>query len=212
MARLLTLIVCVIASLIYAISLFEQLSNLTGLGGNTFWFLVGALIQGIIYLWARPSFILLVLFHELNHAIVGWLMGAQIRSVEASANTGGAVQYDYKYSWGQEMISLAPYFFQPIPLVLAGVKAMVRTTFDPLICVLMGATWLWFYFDLATTLQVSQTDITKTGTGLSLMLIVTMNLILTGIVLCSIAPETSVAGFLWDGPVGLYRLVVGLWN
>ena len=160
MFRFLTAIACVVILPVYGFSLYAQLSQVLNLGGNVFWFLCGALMLGIFYLLARPSFILLVLLHELNHAIVGWLMGARIRSLEASDTAGGAVKYDFEYAWGQEVISLAPYFFQPIPLVLSVIKAMIRSAFDPLICFAMGATWAWFYFDLGTTFQAPQLDIT----------------------------------------------------
>lgn len=207
MFRFLTAIACVVILPVYGFSLYAQLSRVPDLGGNVFWFLCGTLVLGIVYLLARPSFILLVLLHELNHAVVGWLMGARIRSLEASDTAGGAVKYDFEYTWGHEIICLAPYFFQPIPLALVVVKAMVRSAFDPLICFAMGVTWAWFYFDLGTTFQAPQLDITKAGTAFSLLVILAMNLVFTGIVLCSVSPETSVIGFLWDGPVALYRLL-----
>ena len=192
---------------IYGFSLVDQLLRIPDLSGNVFWFLCGGLVLGIVYLFAQPSFIRLLLQHELNHAIVGWLMGARIHSVEASDSAGGAVKYDYDYSWGQEMISLAPYFFQPVPLVFVGIKAMARAAFDPLVCFLLGVTWAWFYFDLWTTLQAPQTDITKSGAKFSWLVIVAMNLLFSGIVLCSISPKTSVVGFLRDGPVKLFGML-----
>jgi len=185
---------------IYGCSLYWQLNNIPDLSGNVFWFLVGVLILGIVYLSARPSFVLLVFLHEFNHAIVGWLMGARIHSLEASDSTGGAVRYDFEYRWGKEIISLAPYFFQPITLVLVGVKGISQTVFDPLVCFLLGVAWAWFHFDLWTTLQVPQTDITKTGTFFSWLVIGAMNLLISGLVLCSISSHTSMSGFLFYGP------------
>ena len=208
MFRILTYVVCGAIIPVYTFSLYLQLSSVPDLSGNVFWFLAGTLILGIIYLWARPSFILIVLLHELNHAIVGWLMGARIHAVQASDRTGGAVEYDYEYGWGREFIALAPYSFQPIPLAFVGVKAMVQTIFDPLICFLLGATWAWFYFDLGTTFQAPQQDIARAGRAFSILVICAMNLVFSGIVLCSVSPEASVLGFLRDGPVALFQWVV----
>lgn len=192
---------------IYGFSLFCQLSGIPDLSGNVFWFLSGSFILGIVYLWARPSFILLVFLHEFNHAIVGWLMGARIRSLEASDTVGGAVKYDFDYKWGKEIISLAPYFFQPITLLFVGVKAISQEAFDPLVCFLMGIAWAWFYFDLGTTLQVPQTDISKTGVLFAWLVIATANLLLSGIVFCAVSPQTSISGFLFDGPKTIWMIL-----
>ena len=196
---------------IYGLSLYWQLGSIPDLGGTVFWFLAGALILGIVYLWARPSYILLVFLHEFNHAIIGWLMGARIRSLEASDTIGGAVRYDFDYKWGKEIISLAPYFFQPITLLFVGIKAISQEAFDPLVCFLIGITWAWFCFDLGTTLQAPQTDISKTGALFSWLVIVAANLLLSGIVLCSVSPQTSISGFLLGGPKQVWSYGIEFW-
>jgi hypothetical protein len=190
-------------------SLVLELAPIQDLGGNVFWFLSGALILGIVYLWAQPKFILLVLLHELNHAIVGWLMGARIRSVEASDTVGGAVNYDFDYRFGREVITLAPYFFQPIALLLVGVKEIVREGFDPMICFLIGVVWSRFYFDLGNTLRVPQTDITSNGRGFSTIVILAMNILITGIILTAVAEVTSPGRFLIERPSALIELIRG---
>jgi hypothetical protein len=207
--RLLTFGVSVLAIPVLGASLCRQLLLVPDLSGNVFWFLSGALVVGIVFMWRGPSLIRLVVVHELSHAVAGWLMGARVRSIEASDSRGGAVQSELE-SWGGEVISLAPYFIQPVTLVLIGVKALARPVFDPFLCLAMGAAWAGFYFDVWTTLRVSQPDISDTGGPYSVVVLVALNLLISGLVLASVSPDTSVSGFLVDGPVAIWTRAVAL--
>lgn len=178
--------------------------------GNTFWFLIGAIVMGLYYaLWGARSFRMAAL-HELNHAIMGWLWGADVKSLGASGRMGGMVQYGNREVFGHELVTIAPYFFQPVTLSLAAVRLMVRPEFDPWICAPMGAMLVMFYWDLAMTITTSdrtQDDIEKVGKRFASLTIIAMNLLITGAILCAVAPETSVQGFLWHGPGILYHTI-----
>ena len=206
MFRLVSTVVSAIVIPSLGFSLWLQLRQIPDLGGNVFWFLSGALLMGITFCAAGPSVIRLVVMHELNHAIVGWLLGARVHSVAASDTEGGAVESEL-YSWGGELISLAPYFFQPVTLLLLAVKGIAVPTWGPALCFLLGLAWAGFYFDLWTTLRVPQTDILRIGRGFSLIVLGALNLLISGTVLSSISEHTSIAGFLVNGPTAIWETV-----
>lgn len=208
MFRLVTTVVSAILIPSMGFSLWLQLRQVPDLGGNVFWFLSGVLVMGITFYAAAPSVIRLVVMHELSHALVGWLLGARVHSVVASDTEGGAIESEFD-SWGGELISLAPYFFQPASLLLLVVKGIAVPTWGPALCFLLGLAWAGFYFDLWTTLRVPQTDITRTGSRFSLLVIVALNLLISGAVLSSISEDTSVVAFLIDGPTVIWETLCG---
>lgn len=210
MSRLIAAVICAGLALMYGYSLMAQLVRVPWPpAGNAFWFLAGAAGMGGYYAWRGEQSFRMVALHELNHAMMGWLLGAGIKSLGASGRMGGMVHYDDRRVWGKTLVILGPYFFQPITLLLAGMRLMVRPEFDPWICVPMGAMWAMFYWDLFATLYGrTQDDIAKVGKGVAMPVILAMNLVVSGVVLCAVSPETSVREFLWDGPAALYQMAL----
>lgn len=210
MSRLIVIVVCAGIALVYGYSLVAQMMRVSWPpAGNAFWFLAGVLGMGGYYAWRGGQSFRMVALHELNHAMMGWLLGAGIKSLGASGRMGGMVQYDDRRVWGKTLVILAPYFFQPIALLLAVVRLMVRPEFDAWVCVPMGAMWAMFYRDLFATLHGrTQDDIEKVGKGVAALVIFSMNVVVSGVILCAVSPETSVRGFLWDGPMAVYQMIL----
>ena len=211
--RLIAGAVCALILPVYGYSLWAQLRQVPDLSGNRFWFLAGALLWGIVW------FLLLERFqgartkqHELNHWLWVELMGGRFHSLQAGRR-GGMVRYLYPYAWGQEVITLAPYFFPLFALPLLAIKLMVQPEYEPWVCAFLGMAWAWFYLDLAHVLTnhvagvAVQEDLSESGRHFSTLVILAMNLFFTGMIWTGLSTETSISGFLKDGPVELYRFL-----
>lgn len=191
-----------------------QLARVPDLGGNRFWFLSGVLLWSIVWVafCRRNSFeFVRTVRHELTHYLWAELMGGKSHSMEMGRRRG-VMRFVYPYSWGKEVIDLAPYFFPLYSLHTVAVKLMVQPPFEPLVCLVLGIAWSWFYLDLGYILRkhftTSQTDIEEAGPKFAALVIISMNLLATGIVWSSLSAETSVKSFLVDGPVMLYHFIL----
>ena len=210
--RVLTGAVFGLVAPVFGYALYLQLARVITLSGRPFWFLCGALVTGIFYLLVPRSLFWMVWVHESTHAFVAWLLGARLEGLEANIRRGGVVHYRFeKDVWGQEFVSLAPYFVQPVSLLACGVLTLAAPWAHWWLSLLAGAGVGYFYFDMIYTLSVPQTDITKTGTGYSTLIILGMHILWTGTVLCVIFPETTVPGFWVDGPAQVWMRVAAVW-
>ncbi|MBT4502801.1 MAG: hypothetical protein HOC74_34025 [Gemmatimonadetes bacterium] len=200
MFRAIVLLCCVVVIPVYGYSAGVELLKISDpLDGDPFWFLAGALLAWTAYLLRPVSLLRLVLLHELSHSLVGWLLGARVVEIDASGQSGGKTIYDYPFTRGRELIALAPYYLQIVPLLLVALKTIVRTSFHPALSFAVGFAWLGFFFDLWITLKAEQTDILKTGAVFSSIVIFAANIVVSGVVLTSVSSATSPLAFLWTG-------------
>jgi hypothetical protein len=214
--RLISGLVCALILPIYGFSLYTQVAQVPDLRGNRFWFTAGVLLWSMIWVLCFKSVRLRFAYglqHELNHYVWVELMGGKSHSLEMGRR-GGGTRYVYPYTWGREVIDLAPYFFPLFALLLLAVKLMVRPVYEPLVCVFLGMSWIWFYLDLGYVLVKHlqgdgpnrQKDLVDSGPFFSTLVISTMTLFFTGLVWSGLSVETSIKGFLVDGPRALYQL------
>lgn len=208
--RAIVALVCLVLIPVYGYSGWTELSRLQDpLAGQVFWFVVGALVAWTAYLWRSVSVLRVVLLHELSHAIVGKLLGARVGEIGASAMQGGVTRFQYGYRNGTEFIALAPYYLQVVPLTLLAVKAIAIEPLQPVLAAAIGFAWWGFHCDLWLTLRAPQADITESGRLFSWAVIVTANILISGVVVTGAMPELSSERFLWTGaPSELWELLI----
>ena len=212
--RLISGAVCALALPVYGYSLYIQLRQIPDLSGNRFWFVAGALLWSIAWFLFPERFeSARTKQHELNHWLWVELMGGRFHSLQAGAR-GGVVRYIYPYEWGREVIALAPYFFPLFALPLLGLKLLVQSAYEPWVCLFLGGAWAWFYLDLGYLLKhhlngtAVQTDLTESGALFSTLVLLGMNLFFTGMIWSGVSAQTSVGGFLREGPIEFYRFLL----
>jgi hypothetical protein len=193
---------------VYGFSFYNQISLSPSFDGRPFWFFCGALLTTIACLIKPPSLFWMVWAHETTHAFVAWLLGATLEKQDVDARRGGLVRYHFeKHMWGQDFISLAPYFFEPISLLVCGIIAIAMPSTHWWLSFIAGIGPGWFYYALGFTLQVPQTDISKTGRLFSFLVIAGMHILWLGTVLSVVFPKARVVGFWYDGPFMIWEHV-----
>ena len=202
---------------LYGYALIAQLGRLPNWSGTVFWFLAGALLQGMFWLVlsGHPRLLFLRnLHHELNHYVWCVLMGANDVQLTVGSRGGWVRAVFPEDRWGREISDLAPYFFPLFALPLAGIHAMVRPPSNPVLAWAVGWCVSWYYFDLGYILighaagKRSQNELVRHGKLFAFLLITALNLLFTGIVLCAVYDPTSVGGFLFGEPQNFYNLLV----
>ena len=193
--------------IIYGYSLALQLIEITTISGKPFWFLAGGIVAAILYLSFPRSLFWLVWIHESTHAFVAWLLGAKLERFEADWRTGGFVNYSFaNETWGPEFVALAPYYLQPSSLIACLGISFATPSAHWWLSILAGAGTGYFLLDLLFTLRAPQTDIRKWGIVYSLLIVLALNLLITGTILCTIFPQTSLTGFWVRGPIDTLQL------
>lgn len=161
-----------------------------------FWFFsLGVLI------WLVPFFMLprpvtcYVFGHELTHAIWVWLMGGRVSEFRVTAK-GGHIMADKINTW----IALAPYFFPIYSLLAIAVYGLAglfwdMTPFQPVLFMLIGATWAFHVTFTLWMIPKGQSDLAYGGMFFSLIVIYLLNLALLSIFLIVASPSISWMGF-----------------
>jgi hypothetical protein len=131
-----------------------------------------------------------VLAHELTHALWGWVMGANIKRMRISKNSGSVTLTKSNF-----LVALAPYFF-PLYTVLVILGYYVLSiffdlrTYEPFWLGLVGLTWGFHLTFTITTLMTHQPDIRENGRLFSYALIYFMNVFGIGLWIVMVASPT----------------------
>jgi len=164
-----------------------------------FWFFsLGVLI------WMVPFFMLprpvtyYVFGHELTHAIWVWLMGGRVSEFKVSAD-GGHILANKINTW----IALAPYFFpiySLLVIVIYGIAGIFwdMTPFQPVLFMLIGATWAFHITFTVWMIPRGQSDLAYGGMLFSLVVIYILNVTLLSVFLIIASASISWSGFVKD--------------
>jgi hypothetical protein len=131
-----------------------------------------------------------VLAHELTHALWGWVMGASIKRMRISNNSGSVTLTKSNF-----LVALAPYFFPLYTvLVILGYYTLSiffnLRTYEPFWLGLVGLTWGFHLTFTITTMLQHQPDIRETGRLFSYALIYFMNVFGIGLWIVTVASPT----------------------
>ncbi|HXC65034.1 MAG TPA: M50 family metallopeptidase [bacterium] len=165
-------------------SLGRQLWELPWGQGMLPWFAGGFVLYLLVqvFFW-RPLF-LYVMGHELTHALAAVLQGGQADDLRVSTK-GGMV----KVNRSNFIVNLAPYFFPIYTAAACAIWAVAADRFKPALSGLVGLT-LAFHFALTFySLKQHQSDITEVGWLFAIPLIVSLNVVISALVLRLMAGE-----------------------
>lgn len=157
-----------------------------------------------VVIWLVPFFMLprpvtcYVFGHELTHAIWVWMMGGRVSEFKVSAS-GGHILADRINTW----IALAPYFFPIYSLLVIGIYGLCgliwdMTPFQPVLFMLIGATWAFHITFTLWMIPRGQSDLAYGGMFFSLVIIYMLNLALLSVFLIVASPMTTWLGFAKD--------------
>jgi len=182
----LTLIICIILTVILVGLLFNKMKDLPRIEGQLLWFIIGILIGVIFILISSKRIVNNILLHELTHALWAKIFRADVGTIMASKRRGGYISHKGTLRWALPLVSLAPYFFPLIPLVLILLKLLVKPVYLQPFAFLIGFTLLLFYYDLYRTLKVPQQDIKETGVAYSVAFMIFSNIFFLCVILFSL--------------------------
>jgi hypothetical protein len=150
--------------------------------------------------------------HELVHAILARLCGYRIREFKFTRH-GGYVAYSKPNARGNILITLGPYLFPLIPILLTLLAAIFRGWPQGILVFVLGVS---LGSHLAGTAEEAliQYDVRQAGLFLSLVLILSTNLMLLSLVMSIVSPgRISFTGFLessWELDLWYFRWLLGL--
>lgn len=157
-----------------------------------FMFLLGFLSYIVIHVLFYRPIILHVFGHEITHALVNWIFGGKLKSLQVSEK-GGSVSVDKN----NFIITLAPYFFPIYTLLVLLVYFIVDIKYVGYIIFLIGFT---LAFHLALTfhsLKEKQSDFKEYGFIFSLSFIFFMNMVILSILLSIITSSPATFIKIW---------------
>ncbi len=192
----------------FAISLNQQISHISTLADEPFYFLIGCVVAILWQGLSKTPVWQIIFVHEFTHVLFARLFRADVRSMLVSPRRGGGyVKHSKTIPFAEDLIALAPYFFPLFPLLWTAQMWIARYEFHNVIAGIIGFTLIGYFFDLAYMLRKPQSDLTKVGLPLSIAIILFFNIFFVGIVLCGISEETSIAGFLRNGIYHIWNLL-----
>jgi Peptidase M50B-like len=148
------------------------------------WFGVGA--GGYWLAWRlilhRPLLgsLLPTLEHELTHALFALLTFHPITAIKASWRGDGVMRYVGEGNW---LITIAPYFFPTLSVVLMLLLGLVPETWRQTTSVLLGVTVAYHFISTWRETHMGQPDLQKVGFPFAIALLPSANLASLGAVL-----------------------------
>lgn len=165
--------------------------TVTSEGFQMWWLYVGGAVVyvAIERLFTKPMS-LYVIGHELTHALTGFLSGAKIHSIKASAKGG-----EVRLSKSNIFVALSPYIVPLYALVLIALYALVRIWYQrpPLVYFfqfMLGATLAFHWSMTYAAIHKKQPDLKIIGVFLSTVLILIGNTLILGVFCVSLFRKT----------------------
>lgn len=130
------------------------------IAGLVIYGVVTFLLLKIRHKGAQTLSVLMVLEHEIAHAVVGVMTGNHIHAINAHASEGGRVTLEGQPNW---LLTLAPYFV-PLPLLVAWplIALTIPSARDPILFV-TGILLAFHMHSTARETQLQQPDLVKVG-------------------------------------------------
>jgi len=166
-------------------------------GVNRNWmFLIGTGVSAIVcYVLARRLEFFATFEHELTHNVWALLFFKKPMGFHVNEDGSGLFQFQGRTSTISELfISLAPYFFPTVTVLLIMVSPIIREDFMGIYYLFIGITYGYHISSTIKETHLQQTDITGNGYFTSLNLIISLNLLANGLVLAFISGGWSGMG------------------
>ncbi len=180
-----------------------------GLSPSVWGLLIGFLFWLFLYAVLPRPVRAYVLAHELTHIVWAWMMGARIKGLRVSANSGHV-----KLSRTNFIITLAPYFFPfyticVLLLYLALSAFYDMSLYEPVWLGWIGLTWSFHLTFTLSALAQKQPDIQEHGRLFSYTLIYLLNAIMVcmGIVAVTDATWEQWTGYFLNAAVHAYAWI-----
>ena len=150
--------------------------------------------------------------HELTHLLVGLLFLKIPVGIRVSAHAGGEVRQIGRGTTGQIWITLAPYFFPTVSLVILIIARFTDLNALVLLGVLGWTTTFHLISNWGET-SFRQPDLQKAGILKTILILPVMNLICYGAVLAFVVGGGKGFGnFLLEGIAGTFRIIADVWR
>lgn len=155
-------------------------------------FLAGAgALAAVWYLLLRKRAVgtfIIVLEHELTHALFAWLTFHRVIGFRASLRRGGHVRYLGRGNW---LISIAPYFVPTLSIAAIAVLAWLPERYLAYGSAALGATFAYHLLSTWSETHRHQTDLRDVGLFFSAVFLVAANALAYGLILgfaCGVRP------------------------
>ncbi len=160
-------------------------------------FLAGAGIfaVGWYLLFRRRSLggFIVVLEHELTHAVFAWLTFHRVVGFRASLRSGGHVRYLGRGNW---LISIAPYFVPTLSIIAIAVLRWVPERHLAYGSAALGATFAYHLLSTWSETHRHQSDLHEVGLVFSALFLIAANPLVYGLILgfaCGLRPMEYLA-------------------
>lgn len=160
--------------------------------GRIIYLAAGFVIYFPLHFLFRKYIIFHIFGHELTHALWAMLFGARVEEFYASQRAGGFVTYTRE----NFLILLAPYFFPLYAFCFNLLYHVSKSPYDKIFLSLMGFSLAFHLLLTMWSIRVGQSDIKRTGVIFSLSFIFFMNVLVYGILICTVQENQTVIGFL----------------
>jgi hypothetical protein len=185
----------------YSQALIDLVAGSAGfITGSGIYLVVGFAAYFPLHFLFRKYIIFHIFGHELTHALWAMLFGGKIEEFYASQRAGGFVTYTKE----NFLILLAPYFFPLYAIVFVLLYHVSKSPYSEIFLFLMGFSLAFHLLLTMWSIRIGQSDIRRTGVFFSLIFIYLMNVLVYGILFCSVHPDRTILDFMQDG---LFRLV-----
>ncbi len=165
------------------------------------WFLAG--FFGFLAFWGWLGRVLpkfprwaMTFEHEFTHALLAWLTLHRVTGLRASWR-GGHMSFQGQGNW---LITLAPYFFPTLCLLVPPAGLLMPWPLSPLVQALLGAALAYHLASTYHELHREQTDLQQTGWIFCLLVLPSANLL----------AWASVLAYAHGGLSGCVKLWLGL--
>ncbi|HAM38358.1 MAG: hypothetical protein A2474_02750 [Elusimicrobia bacterium RIFOXYC2_FULL_34_12] len=194
-------------------SFFILLVSIPPLDSSEIWFITGFAIFFFIFLIKSLPGQIYIFGHELTHALWAIFFKGKIKEFNVSEKSGNVVITKTNF-----FISLAPYFF-PIYTFLIILLFYILALFFNIskytewLFLFVGITYSFHIFLTAESLTIGQSDVKKTGSIFSYIIICFLNLFIAIILFKFISPEKIlVKQYLKDSYISSIIFYKYLWK
>lgn len=160
------------------------------------------------FLFIRRNMFLAVLEHELTHMLTALLLLKIPINLHASHQEGGEVQWRGP-QFGNWLVTLAPYFLPTPTVLLLAFGWMVSEAFMPTYIGMLGFTTGFNLWSTLKETRFSQPDLQKYPQWFNLSILISGNLLFTGMVLGFVA---SAQGQAKGGYRGVWVFLNDSWE
>lgn len=172
------------------------------------WFAGGFLSYIPIHIVFKRLIIVHVFSHELTHALWSALFGGKVDELYVSRSRGGFT----RYSKGNFLVTLAPYFFPLYALVFFGLFFIVRENLKPIFSALCGFSICFHIILSIYSMRIGQPDIRQEGRFFSYPFVILMSLLIIGVIYTGLTAPEMMGDFIVGGLKGAYGLLEGAYR